>query len=82
MVVTHWHTMSEREHIFARRYSLSPSQARIFCALHDAVSYVPNRAVHSDLNTRKVLISTLRKKVDGYKITNIHGRGYQMELAA
>lgn len=77
-----WHTMTEREHLFARRYKLTPGEARVFCALHDAESYVPHRTVHHQFNTGKVLISNLRKKVDGYKITNIHGRGYQLELAA
>ena len=75
-----WHKMSEREHLFARRYKLSPSEGRIFCALHDAENYVPHQIVHAVSSTRKVLISTLRKKVDGYKITNIHGRGYLLEL--
>lgn len=80
--MTLWHNMSDREHIFARRYKLSPCEARIFRAMHDADDYVPHRELHADPNTRKVLISTLRRKVDGYKITNVHGRGYLLELAA
>lgn len=80
--MTLWHSMSAREHQFAKRYKLTPGEARILCALHDAENYIPHQAVHSDFNTRKVLISNLRRKVDGYKITNVRGRGYLLEAAA
>lgn len=77
------HTMNDLEWQAAKELKLTPGEARTFVLLKDSVTYCANNSIHSDFNTRKVLISNLRRKLkDRFTIRNIRSRGYLMPVAS
>jgi DNA-binding response OmpR family regulator len=72
--------MNDLEWKASREFSLTPGEARTFLLLKESENYCPSRLIHADSNTRKVLISNLRRKLERrFDIQNIRGRGYLME---
>ena len=75
--------MNQLEYIAAREYRLTPEEARVFILLHRAVDVCPHELIHSDKNTRGVLICRLRRKLAsfGFEITTISKKGFLLQRA-